>query len=112
AHGHLPPGSIQGPFPPDVTAAVSHGLYPSLLPHLGEGALAAGYRWDVSYDDPANQSAASTPIAVLRCPSSAGDPAPGELAGSEYGPVDVNPFLADLGLIDPAAKFEGALPVN
>jgi hypothetical protein len=111
-HGHLPPGAVQGPFPPDVPAGVSHGLYPSLLPHLGEGALAAAYRWDVGYDHPANQAVTAAPIAVLRCPLSDVGPGDGGPAVSDYGPVEVNAFLIDLGLIAPGAKCEGALPVN
>jgi prepilin-type processing-associated H-X9-DG protein len=110
--GVLPPGAISGPFPPNVPGGASHGLYPSLLPHLGESALALAYRWDVSFDDPANRAVAGAPIAVLRCPGSGDAAPPGALAGSDYGSVDVNPFLADIGLIDPAAKFESALPVN
>jgi prepilin-type processing-associated H-X9-DG protein len=31
---------------------------------------------------------------------------------ADYGPVDVNPFLADIAGIDPATSFTGTLPVN
>jgi len=31
---------------------------------------------------------------------------------TDYGPLDVNPFLADIAVIDPAASFAGPLPVN
>jgi prepilin-type processing-associated H-X9-DG protein len=96
-----------------VPASISHGFYPSLLPHLDEGALAAAYRWDVSYADSANLTVASTPIAVLNCPSSvADDPPPGALAGTNYGPVDVNASLIDLGLTDTAPRVEGAISGN
>jgi hypothetical protein len=33
-------------------------------------------------------------------------------AVADYAPVEVNPFLADIGLIDSVASFEGTLPVN
>jgi prepilin-type processing-associated H-X9-DG protein len=54
----------------------------------------------------------AAPIAVLRCPSSRDAAPPGEPAWADYGAIDVNPFLADIGMVDPADKFEGALPVN
>ena len=111
-NGALPPGAIQGPWPPNFPAGVSHGLYPSLLPHLGEGALAAAYRWDVGHDNPANQAVIAAPIAVLRCPLSEYAPDDGGPGVSDYGPLEVNAFLIDLGLIAPGAKCEGALPVN
>jgi prepilin-type processing-associated H-X9-DG protein len=31
---------------------------------------------------------------------------------ADYAPLDVNPFLADLGLIDPVDNFAGPLPAS
>jgi len=118
AHKHLPPGAVWGPFPlHGVPDGAGHGLWAFLLPYLDQAPTAGLYRFDVSYDDPANQPAATARIAVLMCPNL--DPerveaweAPGFGGVADYVPLDVNPFLADLGLIDPVAKFDGPLPAN
>ncbi|HEX4609872.1 MAG TPA: DUF1559 domain-containing protein, partial [Urbifossiella sp.] len=107
------------PFAPlNVPDGVSHGMWPFLLPHLDQSPIAARYRFDLSYDNPANQPAVTAPLVVLMCPN--GDPGrveewaplPKYGAAADYCPVEVNPFLADIGLMDPVASFEGALPVN
>lgn len=113
AHGRLPPGAISGPS--ETFAAptgVAHGLWAVLLGPLGEDALARRYRFDVSCDHPANAQVAAAAIRVLRCPSQSAEPPDGAPAWADYGPVEINAFWADIGLIDPALKFEGVLPVN
>lgn len=113
--GVLPPGAIQGPFEPaGVPAGASHSLWAVVLPQLDQGAVAARYRLDVPFDHPANRSAVAARIPVLECPNgSAGRPVGGDAGGvADYAPLDVNPFLADIALIDPVANFEGPLPVN
>ena len=113
ATGRLPPGSIQGPFDPlGVPSGVSHGLWPLLLPHLDQSHLANRYRLDVSFDHPANRPVVGTRLPVLECPNAPTarpDPAFGP---ADFGPVEVNPFLADIGALDPASSFEPALSVN
>jgi prepilin-type N-terminal cleavage/methylation domain-containing protein len=117
-HGYLPPGAVWGPFPSlGVADGAGHGLWAFLLPHLEQGPAADRYRFDLSYDHPANQSAATTRIPVLMCPNL--DPGRvEEWEGARFGgvadyvPLDANPFLADLGLIDPVDNFEGPLPAN
>ncbi len=117
-YGRLPPGAVQGPFPLlGAPSGVSHGMWPFVLPNLEQQPAATRYRFDRSYDDPVNQPAVTSRVSVLLCPN--GDPGRVEPwdathygAVADYGPVEVSPFLADLGLIDPAASFEGALPVN
>jgi prepilin-type N-terminal cleavage/methylation domain-containing protein len=116
--GRLPPGAVQGPFPElNVPPQVGHGMWVFLLPHLDQAPVANLYRLDLSYDHPGNQPAATARLAVLVCPNA--DPArveefapAGFGAAADYVPVEVNPFLADLGLIDPVGNFEGALPAN
>ena len=118
AAGHLPPGAVRGPFPPlHVPDGAGHGLWAFVLPHLDQAAAAAGYRFDLPFDHPGNQPAAAARVAALTCPAAA----PGRVEAwdpprvggvADYAPLDVNPFLADLGLIDPAGCFEGALPAN
>jgi prepilin-type N-terminal cleavage/methylation domain-containing protein len=118
AHGHLPPGAAWGPFPEfGIPDGAGHGLWAFLLPHLEQGPTADRYRFDLSYDHPANQPAATTRIPVLMCPNL--DPGrveewPGGGFGgvADYVPLDANPFLADLGLIDPVENFNGPLPAN
>jgi prepilin-type N-terminal cleavage/methylation domain-containing protein len=119
AHSHLPPGRVWGPsLRFGIPEGAGHGLWPFLLPHLEQSAVAARYRFDVSYNDPANQPAATARLAILMCPSldpervEPWDPPPRFGAVADYAPLDGNPFLADLGLIDPVANFEGPLPSN
>jgi len=117
-HGRLPPGAVQGPFEPlGVPAGARHGLWSLLLPYLDQGALAGRYRLDLPFDDPANQPVVTAPLPVLECPNAT--PAgrmvsweTGQGAVADYAPLDVNPFLADIGAIDPVGNFEGPLPVN
>src|SRR5262245_39334185 len=57
-HGHLPPGAVRGPFPPlGVPDGAAHGLWAFLLPYLEQGPAASQYRFDLSFDHPANQPA-------------------------------------------------------
>lgn len=118
ARGRLPPGAIRGPFtPPAVPEGAGHGLWPLLLPYLEQAPLAARYRFELPFDAPANQPAVSAALKILECPNApGGDRAvslPAGRAGvADYAPFDVNPFLADLGLIDPVDNFQGPLPYN
>jgi prepilin-type N-terminal cleavage/methylation domain-containing protein/prepilin-type processing-associated H-X9-DG protein len=110
--GRLPPGSISGPFEPlGVPSGAGHGLWAVVLPHLDQAHLGVRYRLDVSFDHPANRPVAAARIPVLECPT-APDRLDPTFGPADYGPVDVNPFLADIGVIDPGASFLSALPVN
>jgi len=118
ATGRLPPGAVRGPFPQlGVPAGAGHGLWVFLLPHLEQSAVAAHYRIDLPYDHPDNQPGASARLMVLICPTA--DPnrvqewSSSRVGGvADYVPLDVNPFLADIAMIDPVACFESALPAN
>jgi prepilin-type N-terminal cleavage/methylation domain-containing protein len=119
ARGALPPGAVQGPFPQlGIPDGAGHGLWAFLLPYLEQAPAASRYRFDISHDNPANQAAASVRITVLMCPNLDSDRVeqwtPPPLVGgvADYVPLAANPFLADLGLIDPVANFDGALPAN
>lgn len=118
-HGMLPPGAIQGPFEPfDVKEGVSHGLWALLLGQLNEAATARLYRLDLAYDHADNQPAVNGQIKVLQCPAAKPgrieqwEPPPHFGGVCDYGPIEVNPFLADIALIDPVSNFGGTLPVN
>jgi prepilin-type N-terminal cleavage/methylation domain-containing protein/prepilin-type processing-associated H-X9-DG protein len=119
AHGALPPGALQGPFPAfGVPDGASHGLWVVLLGYLDQDAVAARYRLDLSFDHPGNQPAARAIIKVLQCPAEPPgrveqwEPASNYAGIADYGPLEVNPFLADIAMIDPVDNFEGPLPVN
>jgi type II secretory pathway pseudopilin PulG len=116
--GHLPPGAVQGPFAPfDVPPGAGHGLWAFLLPQLDQAPAANRYRFDRAYDHPDNQSAAAARVAVLVCPNAPADRTEefsnGGFGGvADYVPLEVNPFLADLGLVAAVADFTPALPSN
>lgn len=59
-HGGLPPRRSFGPY---------RGWVPPLLPHLGEEKLAAKYRMDKDFFDPANREVIATRLKVFECPS-------------------------------------------
>jgi len=118
ANGHLPPGAVQGPFPQlGVPDGCGHGMWVFLLPYLEQEPLAKRYRLDRPFDHPDNQPAATARLVMLLCPSA--DPSRVEDWGkagyggvADYVPIEVNPFLADIGIIDPVDCFESALPAN
>jgi prepilin-type N-terminal cleavage/methylation domain-containing protein len=118
AAGYLPPGAVQGPFPQfGIPDGAGHGMWVFLLPHLEQAPVASRYHLDRSYDHPDNQPAATARLGVLMCPLA--DPTrveewdSGRFGGvADYVPIEVNPFLADIGVIAPVACFESALPAN
>lgn len=116
--GHLPPGCISGPYAKyNVPEDVMHGLWAVLQAELDQPTLAGRYRWDVSYDDNGNRNVVNTVRPALLCPAldptRVQTPAPTRLYGvADYAPLEVNPFLADIGAIDPSDNFDGPLPVN
>jgi prepilin-type N-terminal cleavage/methylation domain-containing protein len=116
--GRLPPGAVWGPFEPlGVPAGAGHGMWVFLLPHIEQTPVAKRYRIDLSFDHADNQAAATARLTLLMCPSA--DPgrieewdAPRFGGVADYVPLEVNPFLADLALVDPVTNFGGALPAN
>jgi prepilin-type N-terminal cleavage/methylation domain-containing protein/prepilin-type processing-associated H-X9-DG protein len=117
AFGRLPPGAASGPFGlAGVPAGASHGLWALMLPYLDQGSLANHYRLDLSFDHPANQPVVTARLKILECPNAPPgrmtDWGTGSGAVADYAPFEVNPFLADLGVIDPVVNFEGPLPIN
>jgi prepilin-type N-terminal cleavage/methylation domain-containing protein len=118
ATGHLPPGAVQGPFVSlGIPAGAGHGLWVFLLPHLDQSVIASRYHLNLPYNHPENQPAAATRLTLLLCSNA--DPGRvqvwdgSRLGGvADFEPLEVNPFLADIGLIEPVAHFESALPAN
>lgn len=123
ATGHFPPALVIGPYPQaGVTAdAVTHGMWPFLLPHLGEKPLYDGYRWNAFWYDASNGPVVTVQLRVLQCPSAKpnrlGDGAlqkgVGVGACTDYAPtLEVSPRLADRGWIEPAGRYEGVMSRN
>jgi prepilin-type N-terminal cleavage/methylation domain-containing protein/prepilin-type processing-associated H-X9-DG protein len=126
ARGAFPPGAVYGPYAPaGVRARALHGGWPFLLPYLEQRPLSRRYDWDVSSFDPPNWPAVAVQLKALQCPAAEpnrvvtaehpgeGFEEGGEGACADYGPVlGVYRGLADLGLIDRAADYRGALAVN
>jgi prepilin-type N-terminal cleavage/methylation domain-containing protein/prepilin-type processing-associated H-X9-DG protein len=122
--GTFPPGSVFGPFPEaGVTTLAQHGVFPFLLPYLEQ--QQNQYRWDVSYNAPANQPAVARHLRILQCPSAEPDRLvteaefPGTWSGGRKGACSdyngirwMDSVLADRGWIDPVVNYEGALTQN
>jgi prepilin-type processing-associated H-X9-DG protein len=110
--GGLPPLAAASPalHLPD---GVGHGMYAYILPYLDEGGRVSQYRWDLAADDPGNAAAVFGQIAVLRCPlTDDTDPTSLGGAGSDFGPVNANSMLIDLGFVPAGVSPDGALLPN
>jgi prepilin-type N-terminal cleavage/methylation domain-containing protein/prepilin-type processing-associated H-X9-DG protein len=125
AHGRLPPGGVQGPFPEEgIPRGAEHGLWPFLLPHLEQTGLARNYHLEVSCYHASNQPAAAMSLPILKCPAAPDPnrvetraeqsawPPGGEGACTDYAPIRLNPILKDRGWIEPVANLDSALPIN
>jgi prepilin-type N-terminal cleavage/methylation domain-containing protein/prepilin-type processing-associated H-X9-DG protein len=120
--GAFPPGGVEGPFVPmAVPRKVQHGWVPFLLPYLEQDDVYRQYHWEVLSTYPANQPATNAQLRILQCPSAKPDRvhaysdrfATGTAACMDYAAVKgVDSALADLGLIDPAANYDGGMPEN
>ena len=120
--GAFPPGEVEGPFVPmAVPPAVQHGWVAFLLPYLGEDNVYRLYHWEVLSTDALNQRATNAQLKTLQCPSAKPNRAQpysgwfgtGTAACMDYAAVfGVDSTLADRGLIDPPANYDGAMPKN
>jgi prepilin-type N-terminal cleavage/methylation domain-containing protein/prepilin-type processing-associated H-X9-DG protein len=127
AYGKFPPGWVYAPFtvPQGKIIQGGAGTFPCLLPFLEQEALARKYRWDKRPQGPENQPVATTQLKVLQCPSAQPDrwvtavEDPGNYsyggkgACGDYGGVrNIDTRLVALGLVDPAANYQGVLAEN
>jgi prepilin-type N-terminal cleavage/methylation domain-containing protein len=123
----FPPGVVVAPFriPQAEVIQGAHGFGPFLLPYLEQGALANTYRWDRRSQGPENQPVATTQLNVMQCPSAESnrwvtvveDPMNyaygGKGACGDYtGIREIDTRLVELGLVDPAADYQGVLTRN
>jgi prepilin-type processing-associated H-X9-DG protein/prepilin-type N-terminal cleavage/methylation domain-containing protein len=126
-YGMFPPGWVQSPFtvPQGKIIQGGHGTFAFLLPYLEQEALARIYRWDRRCQGPDNQTVATTQLKVFQCPSAEPDrwvtavEDPGNYSyggrgacGDYTGVREIDTRLADLGLVDRAAKYQGVLAHN
>jgi prepilin-type N-terminal cleavage/methylation domain-containing protein len=118
ARGHLPPGAISGPFPPmNIPDHCNHSGLTLLLPYMEQEPLFKRYHWDRDFDHDDNDSAIQPNLKMFECallePGRREEWDHGRSAGvSDYAPIEVNPFLADIGIIDGTGHFQSAMPVN
>jgi len=127
AYGKFPPGWVQAPFtvPQGNIVQGGHGFGPFLLPYFEQDSLARIYRWDKRAQGPENQPVATTQLEILQCPSAEPDrwvtavedsknySYGGRGACGDYtGVRDIDTRLAELGLVDEAANYEGVLTEN
>ena len=102
-----------------------HGTFPFLLPFVEQEPLANIYRWDKRAQGPENQPVATTQLKILQCPSAepnrwvtavedernysyGGKGACGDYAGIR----EIDAALAELGLVDRVANYDGVLSQN
>ena len=122
-HDGFPPGRVIGPFAPfNVPTNVEHGSFPFFLPYLEEGNLAGLYHYNVSWFHPDNQPAINTQLKVSQCPSAEPDRVlrggrglgyGGTAACADYAPIRVvDPILANSGLVDRVAIYQGSMCTN
>ena len=120
--GTFPPGHVNGPFPlGGVTKAVIHGWGPYLLRFIEQSALADLYRWDLFHYEQGNQPVATVQLPIMQCPSAEsnrfyihGQYSPDRKgACTDYAPtLNVDPALAEMGLIDRVGDYRGVLALN
>src|SRR6516165_6722653 len=119
--GKFPPGHVNGPFPEGgVARAVIHGWGPYLLRFIEQSALADLNRWDLFHYEPGNQPVASVQLPIMQCPSAESNrfSIHGQYSGrkgacTDYAPtLNVDPVLAEMGLIDRVGDYRGVLALN
>jgi prepilin-type N-terminal cleavage/methylation domain-containing protein/prepilin-type processing-associated H-X9-DG protein len=122
-HGQFPPGQVKGALPKwgVPQAGLNHGWAPFILPWIEEQNLYNTYHWDLFSADQANQPLMAQPLTLFQCPSAPPNryytappfsPAPDgkKAACGDYAPPwGVNPVLATMRLIEPAADYRGVL---
>lgn len=110
-------------FPPATTTSPTlHGWGSSILPFIEQDALDRGYVRQKSWYMPVNQAVVTTPLALMRCPSTpAGQRLETGMIGSvswtasasDYGVFrSVHVLLADDGYIDRVGSLLGIMVYN
>jgi prepilin-type N-terminal cleavage/methylation domain-containing protein/prepilin-type processing-associated H-X9-DG protein len=128
AQGWLPPARVDAApdnpvtefnTPAPASGAIAHGPGTILLPYLEQDALYRQYRWDKSFNDPANQIVVTQKLKVFICPSSpvagaldtgptSGWPSGVAVAATDYAVLNgVNQrlYTAPLNLVPPPSEW-------
>jgi len=127
AYGAFAPGYAQSPFtvPQGEIVQGGHGTFPFLLPFVEQAPLAAIYCWEKRAQGPENQPVATRQLPIFQCPSAepnrwvtaaedernysyGGKGACGDYAGVR----EIDATLADMGLVDRTANYDGVLADN
>ena len=123
-YGKFPPGQVKGPYPEvGVYGRINHGWAVFILPYLEQQPLCDLYHFNLDASDPGNQGVVAHPLKNFWCPSApeqdryfSGGPFAtygGLGACGDYAPTwGVDPILAILGFVDPAADYRGVLVPN
>jgi prepilin-type processing-associated H-X9-DG protein len=80
---HLPCAAYGKPY--NNLSPTMGSIFTKLLPYLEETGLDEQYSWDYDWTAAQNQTAVNTPIAILRCPSTAGEAVQKGLRNSSGG---------------------------
>ena len=120
--GTFPPAYInKGPRPGTAGFSFTHGWAPFLLPYIEKQPLWNLYRWEYPLFAPENQPVVATPLKDSQCPSAPDQnrymtdigPFPVFRTKGACGDytitLGVNPVLAQLGWVDSAGDYRGAL---
>jgi prepilin-type N-terminal cleavage/methylation domain-containing protein/prepilin-type processing-associated H-X9-DG protein len=117
----FPPAYVNtGAFYQSSRYYFTHGWAPFLLPYIEQQPLYDLYRWDFPLFARENQAVVATQLEVFHCPSAAEQSRyatfePFGLFGAKGACGDytitlgVDPLLAQLGWVDPAGDYRGAL---
>jgi prepilin-type N-terminal cleavage/methylation domain-containing protein/prepilin-type processing-associated H-X9-DG protein len=126
-YGVFPPGWVQVPatVPQGKIVQGGAGFGAFLLPYIEREDLARLYHWDKRAQGPENQPVATTQLKIFQCPSAepnrwvtaVEDPGNysygGRGACGDYSGIrDIDTALVEMGLVDPAANYEGVLTAS
>jgi prepilin-type N-terminal cleavage/methylation domain-containing protein/prepilin-type processing-associated H-X9-DG protein len=95
-------------FPPAYTRNPGHNLLAFILPQVELQALAYGYDWSKPWDDPANDAAAKTDVAVFVCPSApSGRRYVADYAACDYVTKTLREDLVEGGHVSTRSDWDG-----
>jgi prepilin-type N-terminal cleavage/methylation domain-containing protein/prepilin-type processing-associated H-X9-DG protein len=96
-------------FPPAYSRRPGHNMLTFILPCLEQTPLYDRYRWDLAWDDPANDPATHVDLDVFLCPSAdSGRRYVSDYATCEYIPdVQARRDLIASGAITPRRRWDG-----
>jgi prepilin-type N-terminal cleavage/methylation domain-containing protein/prepilin-type processing-associated H-X9-DG protein len=96
-------------FPPAYSRRPGHNMLTFILPQLEQTTIYDRYRWDLAWDDPANDRATQVDVEVFLCPTAdSGRHYVSDYATCEYVPnVQARRDLIASGAITPRPRWDG-----